>query len=47
VTYEDQLAPWLLVQPDVQYIRSTDRLPAGRDAVVVGLRVTITMPEGA
>jgi porin len=44
VTYEDQLAPWLLIQPDVQYIRTTDRLPAGRDAVVVGLRVTITMP---
>ncbi len=46
VTYEDQLAPWLLIQPDFQFVRTTDRLPGSRDAVVAGLRVTFSAPGG-
>lgn len=45
LTVEDRLAPWLTVQPDVQFIRTTGRNPGSRDAVVFGLRLTFSTPE--
>ncbi|MFC3173880.1 carbohydrate porin [Novosphingobium bradum] len=44
VTGEDQLAPWLTIQPDLQFIRDTTRLPGSRDALVMTLRLTLTPP---
>jgi len=44
LTYSDQLAPWLAVQPDVQYIRNAPRLTGSGDAVIVALRLTFTPP---
>lgn len=41
VTYADQLAPWLTVQGDAQYIRISSRAAGSRDAVVFGLRFTV------
>lgn len=40
VTYADQLAPWLTVQGDAQYVRNASRAAGSRDAVVFGLRFT-------
>jgi porin len=40
LTYSDQLAPWLTVQPDVQYVWNSSRAPGFRDAFVLGLRFT-------
>ncbi|WP_144039849.1 carbohydrate porin [Novosphingobium sp. TH158] len=40
LTYSDKLAPWLTVQPDIQYVRNVLRGPAGRDALVLSLRLT-------
>lgn len=39
LTYSDALAPWLTVQPDVQYVWNAARGPAGRDALVLTLRL--------
>lgn len=47
LTYEDKLAPWLAVQPDVQYVRATSREPGAEDALVVGLRITLSAPAGS
>ena len=44
VTLEDRLAPWLRIQPDLQFIRTTSRRPSSRDAVVLGLRLTFSAP---
>ena len=44
VTFEDRLAPWLAVQPDAQFIRTTDARPSARDALVLALRLTFTPP---
>lgn len=41
LTYQDQLTPWLSVQPDIQYIMNPGLDPAIDDAVVVGSRFTI------
>lgn len=45
ITLEDRLAPWLAVQPDAQYIRTTTRGAGGsRDAIVLALRLTFSPP---
>ena len=44
ITLEDQLASWLTVQPDFQYVRTTARRPDSRDAVIFGLRLTFSTP---
>ena len=44
LTYQDRLATWLTVQPDVQFVRNTERLPGSRDAVITTLRLTFTPP---
>ena len=44
LTYEDQLTPWLTVQPDVQFIRDPARVSGGGDALVFALRLTLTPP---
>lgn len=41
LTYADTLAPWLTVQPDVQYVRTTARTAGSRDAVVLTLRLRL------
>lgn len=38
ITYQDRVAPFLAVQPDLQYIRNPSADPRVDDAVVVGLR---------
>lgn len=38
VTFADRVAPWLTLQLDSQYVRSSERGPAARDAIIVGLR---------
>ena len=38
ITFADRVAPWLTLQLDSQYVRNSDRGPAARDAVIVGLR---------
>lgn len=44
VTYEDQLTPWLTVQPDVQFIRDPSIVSGSGDALVFALRLTLTPP---
>lgn len=39
MTYADRVAPWLTVQLDSQYVRSADRAPGARDALILGLRL--------
>mgnify|MGYP001765818448 CR=1 FL=1 len=39
LTYADRIAPWLTVQPDVQYVRTAARGPQARDAVILTLRL--------
>jgi porin len=41
LTYSDNLTPWLLIQPDVQYIMDPDTNPALKNALVVGTRFTV------
>jgi porin len=41
LTYADRLAPWLTVQPDVQYIRRAGKAADPRDALVFTLRLTM------
>ena len=43
VTYADRLAPHLMLQPDIQWVRSPVRTPAARDAVVLLLRATVSL----
>lgn len=38
LTYRVDLAPWLSIQPDLQYVINPGADPARRDALVVGLR---------
>jgi porin len=45
LTYQHSLTPFLSVQPDLQYILHPSADPTIDDAVVAGLRVTITLPE--
>lgn len=39
ITYQDRVAPFLSLQPDVQYIRRADRTGGSRSTWVFGLRV--------
>jgi porin len=41
VTYSDNLTPWLVVQPDIQYIVNPGADPALKNAVLVGTRLTV------
>ena len=41
LTYSDRLAPFLVVQPDLQWITDTGGNRATRNAVAAGLRVTV------
>lgn len=41
LTYADRIAPWLTVQPDVQYVRRAGKATDPRDAVVLTLRLTV------
>lgn len=41
LTYRAPVAPWLTVQPDVQYVINPGGNPALRDALVVGIRVEV------
>jgi porin len=42
ITYEANLAPWLQVQPDLQYIIHPGGSPRNDDALILGLRTVIT-----
>ncbi len=44
LTYSDNLAPWLSVQPDLQYVWNGERGPATSQTVVIGLRIRLTAP---
>lgn len=39
ITYQDQIAPFLSIQPDLEYIRRAYAGTGGRDTVVIGLRI--------
>jgi porin len=41
LTYNDYLAPWISVQPDVQYVIDPDSDPSLKNALVVGARFTV------
>lgn len=45
-TYRTQLAPWLALQPQAQYIRRPSADPAVPDALVLGLRTEIAFDAG-
>ena len=42
VTYQANLAPWLSVQPDLQYIVHPGGSPRYGNALVLGVRTVIT-----
>ena len=42
MTYSDKVAPWLLVQPDIQLIWNGQHSPEGRKALIFGLRLHFT-----
>lgn len=42
ITYADSVAPWLTLQLDSQYVRSSDHSPGARDAVIFALRFILT-----
>ena len=44
LTWSDQVAPWLRLQPDVQVIRTAQRGPGARNAAVFTLRTSISFP---
>ena len=46
LTYADPVAPFLTVQPDLQYVVNPSGRRAVGDAVVVGLRLTFAWPTG-
>jgi porin len=45
LSYQDQLTPFLRVQPDIQYIRRTFASDGSRDVVVLGLRLIAAFGE--
>ncbi len=42
LTYSAQLTDWLMLQPDIQYIRNPSADPALDDALVIGLRLVLS-----
>lgn len=42
ITYADRVAPWLTLQFDSQYVRSSDKTPLARDGVIFALRFILT-----
>lgn len=44
LSYSDRIAPFLLIQPDVQLIANPGGLSGARTAVVTTLRITIEVP---
>ncbi len=46
ITYADRLAPWLTVQGDAQYVRTTQTALGARDAIIVGLRLIVSGAAG-
>jgi porin len=42
LTYQAQLASWLTVQPDLQYVIHPGGTGAGRNAVVLGVRIAVS-----
>ena len=38
VTFADNVAPWLTLQADAQYVRNPNRDAQARDAVILGVR---------
>jgi len=42
ITYQDRLAPFLTIQPDLQYIRRACTEGGERDTLVLGLRMIAT-----
>jgi porin len=42
LTYSDNLTPWLVVQPDVQYVMDTGTNKALDDALILGTRLTVS-----
>lgn len=45
VILADQVAPWLNLQADAQYVRNPSRAPGARDAVVLGLRFVFAFAQ--
>jgi porin len=41
LTYSDYLLPWLMIQPDVQYIINPGTEPSRDNALVIGTRLTV------
>ena len=44
LTYSDLVAPFMTLQPDIQYIRRPGGDPRTKDALVLSLRVRLTLP---
>ena len=44
LTYQDKVAPFLTVQPDVQYVINPGANRATRNALLMGLRVIVSVP---
>lgn len=44
LTWSDEVAPWLRLQPDFQFIRTALRDPAARNAAVFTLRASFSFP---
>lgn len=42
LTYSDQIAPWLRVQPDIQYVFAPNGDTSAPNVVVIGLRFVVT-----
>ena len=46
LTYSDRVAPWLTMQPDLQYIRRPGGVLGARDEVIAGLRFIADLTGG-
>lgn len=45
LTLADQIAPWLILQADAQYVRNPSRAQDTRDAVILGLRFIFSFEQ--
>mgnify|MGYP000076412543 CR=1 FL=1 len=41
LSYRTQLLPWLMMQPDIQWIKNPNMDPALEDATVIGIRAEV------